>query len=53
MLHCKQCDVDGDVDDGADGAEHYIENSAAGEVNWVEDDGHNLATLRASAFRGL
>ena len=29
---------------GADGIEHYIENTAAGEVNWVQDGGLNYFT---------
>ena len=27
--------------DGTDGIEHYTQNIATGEVNWVEDDGFN------------
>ena len=44
--------------DGVDGTEHYIENSATGEVNWVEDDGHNylmtyyIAPKDAAGFPG-
>ena len=44
--------------DGIDGAEHYIENNATGEVNWVEDDGFNylmtyfIAPRESAVFTG-
>ena len=44
--------------DGIDVAEHYIENNATGEVNWVEDDGFNylmtyfIAPRESAVFTG-
>ena len=43
---------------GADGIEHYIENTATGKVNWVEDAGFNflvnyfIAPKESAGFTG-